>query len=127
MPQDFTRIGLPSTGPGSLAKMPRRIAAIFIDWGCASLLSYAFFRYENIATLAIFTATQYLFVLFFNASLGHLICRLRLVRLERPAPVGAWKSLIRVLLLVLVIPVAVWDADGRGLHDKLAGTALINR
>jgi len=82
---------------------------------------------ENLATLLIFSATQYLFYVFFNASLGQLIAGLRLVRLDKPFAVGPWKALIRVALLVLVIPVAVWDADGRGLHDKLAGTALIKR
>ncbi|MFM7030788.1 MAG: RDD family protein [Micrococcales bacterium] len=127
MAKTLNRIGLPVSGPGSLATMPRRVLAIFIDWGCASLLSYAFFQYDNVATLLIFVATQYLFVLFFNASLGHLLAGLRVIRLDRPAPVGAWKSLIRVVLLALVIPVAVWDADGRGLHDKIAGTALIRR
>lgn len=127
MPQNTTRLGLPLNGRGSLAKMPRRILAIAFDWGCARLMSYAFFGDENLATLLIFSATQYLFYVFFNASLGQLIAGLRLVRLDKPFAVGPWKALIRVALLVLVIPVAVWDADGRGLHDKLAGTALIRR
>jgi len=127
MPQNTTRLGLPVSGPGSLAKMPRRILAITIDWGCARLMSYAFFGDDNLATLLIFSATQYIFYVFVNASLGQLVAGSRLIRIDKPIAIGPWKSLVRVALLVLVIPVAVWDADGRGLHDKLAGTALIRR
>jgi uncharacterized RDD family membrane protein YckC len=41
-------------------------------------------------------------------------------------PVGLLWSLVRTLLLVLVIPALVWDRDYRGLHDRAAGTVVIN-
>jgi uncharacterized RDD family membrane protein YckC len=41
--------------------------------------------------------------------------------------VGLYKAFLRALLLCLVIPVSIWDADNRGLHDKAAGTVLIRR
>jgi uncharacterized RDD family membrane protein YckC len=28
-------------------------------------------------------------------------------------------------LLLLLVPAVIWDRDGRGLHDKLAGTLLV--
>jgi hypothetical protein len=28
-------------------------------------------------------------------------------------------------LLCIVIPAVIWDADHRGLHDKIAGTVLV--
>ena len=31
------------------------------------------------------------------------------------------------LLLVLVIPAVVMDEDGRGLHDRAAGTVVVRR
>jgi hypothetical protein len=34
---------------------------------------------------------------------------------------------VRTALLLLVIPAVVWDADGRGLHDRVAGTAIVRR
>ena len=34
-----------------------------------------------------------------------------------------WGS--RTALLVIIIPVLVWDSDQRGFHDKIAGTVLI--
>jgi hypothetical protein len=36
------------------------------------------------------------------------------------------KSLIRTVLIVLVIPPLLADAEGRGLHDRLAKTKIIN-
>jgi hypothetical protein len=36
-----------------------------------------------------------------------------------------WRPIVRTLLLIVVIPAVVWDADQRGLHDKAAGTVLI--
>ena len=49
---------------------------------------------------------------------------LDVVRLDG-AWVGLWRPIVRTLLLVLVIPAVIFDADQRGLHDKLAGTVLI--
>ncbi|MEY4301088.1 MAG: hypothetical protein RJA30_239, partial [Actinomycetota bacterium] len=40
---------------------------------------------------------------------------------------GFYAATIRTLLLLLVIPVAIWDADSRGLHDKAAKTVLVRR
>ena len=33
---------------------------------------------------------------------------------------GAGAVLVRTVLLLLVVPAAVWDRDTRGLHDKAA-------
>ncbi|PZU30429.1 MAG: RDD family protein, partial [Microbacterium sp.] len=39
--------------------------------------------------------------------------------------VGLWRPIVRTLLLCLVIPAVIWDADQRGVHDKAAGTVLL--
>jgi len=119
------RLGLNQTGSGSLATMPRRIAAICIDWGCALLVSHAFFTDDSTATLAIFALMQWLLTGTLGFSFGHRLLGLRLVRTDLSSRPGPWKALLRVALLCLVIPVAVWDADNRGLHDKAAGTILV--
>jgi len=28
-------------------------------------------------------------------------------------------------MLALLVPALIWDADGRGVHDRLTGTAVI--
>ncbi|AYF98989.1 RDD family protein [Protaetiibacter intestinalis] len=122
------RLGLPETGPRSVARLGRRIAALVIDWAIAYLLSWAFFPTPDgtapFVTLGIFAALQFLFLLIVNGSVGHLLLRMRLVPL-RGGYLGAWRPLVRTVLLCLVIPAAIWDRDQRGLHDKAAGTVLV--
>lgn len=121
------RLGLPQAGRGSLAKMPRRIFAICIDWASAMLISHAFFKDDSWATLLIFAALQVAFILIIGASVGHWICGLRLIRKTPKRTIGVVQAVVRTVLVCLVIPVAVWDADSRGLHDKAADTILVRR
>lgn len=123
------RIGLPESGSGSLATMPRRIGAIVVDWGIALLISHAFFGDNSWATLFIFGGMQFLLVGTVGYSFGHRLFGMQVVTLggSKKGYVGLYKSFIRALLLCLVIPVSIWDADNRGLHDKAAGTVLIRR
>lgn len=120
------RLGLPESGPRSIARLGRRVAALAIDWACAVIVSIAVFQYDPLATLAVFAAVQVVFLLFLNASPGHLIMGMRVVP-ERPAPLGLWRPFVRTLLLCLVIPAVIWDRDQRGLHDRLIGTLLVRR
>ena len=118
------RLGAPESGPGSVGRPGRRILALLIDWAIASLLSFAFFRYDSWATLGIFAVLQYLFIPTIGGSIGHRIVGLRLVALNG-AWVGLWRPLVRTVLLCIVIPAIVWDSDQRGFHDKVAGTVLL--
>lgn len=120
------RLGRPAAGSGSIARVGRRLAALAIDWGSAVVISIAFFRYDAGATLVVFAAAQIAFLPTLSASPGHAILGLRLVRVDG-GWVGVWRPVVRTLLLVLVIPAAVWDRDQRGLHDKAAGTVLVRR
>lgn len=118
------RIGLPQTGRGSLATPGRRVWAILIDWACAVLISVAFFAYDPIATLAVFAIVQVVFIPTIGGSPGHRVLGMRVQRLGGTWT-GLWRPIVRTLLLVLVIPAVIWDADNRGLHDKAAGTVLV--
>ena len=122
------RIGLPESGPGSLAKMPRRIGALVVDWAMALLLSSAFFKGDSMVTLLIFGAMQFILLGTLGYSFGHRLFGLRLLRQagsQWTPYVGLLKAAIRTVLLCLVIPATIWDADNRGLHDKAAGTVLV--
>ena len=118
------KLGLPETGPRSIARLGRRIGALVVDWGLSVLVSVAFFQYDALATLGIFALTQVLFLMFVSGSIGHVVFRMRVVPLAG-GWIGAWRPLVRTLLLCVVIPAVVWDRDQRGLHDKAAGTVLV--
>lgn len=120
------RLGLPNSGPRSVGRFGRRLAAIAIDWALAVLISVAFFRYDALATLGIFAVLQIVFIALLSGSVGHLIVGLRLVPLST-GWVGVWRPAVRTVLLCLGIPALIWDRDQRGLHDKVAGTVLVRR
>ena len=120
------RLGLPASGPRSVGRLGRRIAALVIDWGTAVLVSVAFFQYQAWATLAIFAGVQVLFLLTINASPGHLLLGMRVVPIAG-GYLGLWRPFARTLLLCLVIPALIWDLDQRGIHDRLVGTVLVRR
>jgi len=118
------RLGLPESGSGSLARIGRRVAALFIDWGLSMIVSEAFFAGNSTATLVIFALQQWILVATIGYSVGHRIMKLQ-VRSLSGGYVGLWRSLIRIGLILLVIPATIWDADNRGLHDKAANTVLV--
>ncbi len=122
------RLGLPASGPRSIARFGRRVAGLFIDWAPAYFLSWSFFPGENGAdpfiTLGIFAVLQYVFLITLNGSIGHLVLGMRVVPITG-GYLGFLRPLLRTLLLCLLIPALLWDADQRGFHDKLPGTVLV--
>jgi uncharacterized RDD family membrane protein YckC len=122
------RLGLPDSGPGSVGRVGRRIAAIAIDWASATLIALLFAPYSSVLhswlTLAIFALMQVLFIPTIGGSVGHRLLGMRVVPIAG-GWVGLWRPVVRTLLLVIVIPAIVWDSDQRGFHDKVAGTVLI--
>lgn len=121
------RLGLPDTGPRSVARIGRRFAAIAIDWAIASVLSLlvpAQGSAAAFATLGIFALLQIVFIPTIGGSIGHRVMGLRVVPLAG-GWVGWWRPILRTFLILLVIPVLVWDSDQRGFHDKIAGTVLV--
>jgi uncharacterized RDD family membrane protein YckC len=120
------RLGLPESGPRSIARLGRRIIAIVVDWATASLVGYVFFEGEAFAILAAFAVLQYVFIVTASGSIGHLLLGMRVVPL-RPQWIGVWRPAVRTLLLCLVIPAVIYNSDQRGLHDQFAGTVLVRR
>lgn len=118
------RLGLPERGRGSVARAGRRIVGICIDWGLAVLVSWAFFAYDASATLAIFAVMQYVLVITLGGSVGHVVLGMRVRPLTR-GYVSLWRPALRIVLLCLVVPAVVWNADQRGLHDVFSGTVLV--
>ena len=120
------RLGLPESGPRSIARLGRRLVALAIDWTLSILVSVAFFSYDAVATLAIFAVAQIVFISSLNGSVGHLVVGLRVVPMAG-GWVGVLRPIGRTLLLCIVIPAVIWDRDQRGMHDRLVGTVLVRR
>ncbi len=121
------RLGLPEDGSGSMATTGRRVVALFIDWFAALIISRALVgtpqtSLESFATLGIFFVEVTLLTWMTGASFGQRLVGLRVVGLQRR--LGFTGAAVRTLLICLVIPPLVWDADGRGLHDKAVGSVV---
>jgi uncharacterized RDD family membrane protein YckC len=118
------RLGLPEDGAGSVAPFVRRIGAVFVDWTLSLFIVRGLFGGNEWATLALFGVANLLLVGTLGTGVGGRLFRLRVARLDRghPAPAAV---LIRTVLLCLAIPALIWDRDGRGLHDKAAGTVVL--
>ncbi|REF34946.1 RDD family protein [Thermasporomyces composti] len=128
------RLGLPETGRGSLAGWGARITALLVDWLLANLAALGIVRDDAVwqapvtaldfLPLALFGLQVWLMTGFVGASIGQRVRHLLVVRLDGQ-PVGLARALLRTVLILLVLPPLVVDSDGRGLHDKLAGTVLV--
>ncbi len=128
------RLGLPESGPGSLAPMGRRLGALMIDWliayGLAALaLRLGAFSEHALATavLVIWFVLGVVAVRLFGFTPGQLALGLQVVVLGRGLPVGIGRAVVRGLLVGTVIPALFTDWDGRGLQDRLTGTAVVRR
>ena len=128
------RLGLPESGPGSLATMGRRLAALMIDWliayGLAALaMAFGVFseRMLSTAVLVIWLVLGLVAVRLFSFTPGQLALGLQVAAVDGRLPIGIGRLAVRGLLLATVIPALFSDSDGRGLHDRLSGTAVVRR
>jgi uncharacterized RDD family membrane protein YckC len=109
-----------------VARAGRRILALCIDWGLSYLIAHMLFGDNSMAILGIFALEQMLLVGTLGFSIGHRIAGIQVVRLDG-GPAGLLAGVVRALLLCLVVPAAVVDADHRGLHDRAMKTILVRR
>ena len=106
----------------------RRLAAYVIDAAASVLVARAFTdppgTAYGTAVFAAYTIEKFLLTALTGASLGQRLVGIE-VRTLDGTPVGFRRAAIRTVLLLLIIPVVVIDREGRGLHDRLAGTRLV--
>jgi uncharacterized RDD family membrane protein YckC len=129
------RLGMPREGAGSMGRFGRRLVGAIIDWTACQLIAAALFsvplpfagvasRGDTTILLALFALENLLLLSTTGYTLGHRIVGLRVLSLDgqRARP---FQVLVRTVLLCLFLPALFWDKDGRGLHDKAAGTLIL--
>ncbi|WP_445165732.1 RDD family protein [Mycolicibacterium sp. Dal123E01] len=128
------KLGLPESGPRSLARTGRRFIALLIDWliayGLGALgMSLGIVSISTLSTavLAIWLVLGVLAVRLFGFTPGQYALGLMVVSVDNRQYVGSGRAIGRGLLLSLVIPGLFTDADGRGLQDRLTATAVVRR
>lgn len=119
------RLGLPESGRGSIAGIGRRLAAYALDALLCNLVALAVFGERTAWNIfAVFAVEVLVLTALGGATAGMRITRLRIVKLDGRRV--TWPAaLVRTGLLLLLVPALVWDRDGRGLHDRAAGTVVL--
>jgi uncharacterized RDD family membrane protein YckC len=128
------RLGLPQSGPKSLARMGRRFAALFVDWliayGLAALaMSFGLVSMATLSTavLLIWFMLGAVSVRLFGFTPGQFALGLMVVPVDGRQHVGFGRAVVRGVLIAVVIPALITDADMRGLQDKVTNTAVVRR
>jgi hypothetical protein len=133
-------LGLPELGPGSLARMGRRLVALMVDWsiavglaglavpfGLARTVPYLISgNWINTASV-IWLVLGMLAVRLFEFTPGQLALGLRVASVDGRLHVGLGRAAARVVLIAFVIPALFVDVDGRGIQDRVTGTAVVRR
>lgn len=127
-------LGLPERGPRSLARMGRRVAALLVDWllsyGLAALaMTFGLISLNLLPTavLVIWLVLGAVAVRLFEFTPGQFVVGLRVVSVDRRVHVGLGRAAVRGVMIAIVIPALFVDADGRGLQDRVTGTAVVCR
>jgi uncharacterized RDD family membrane protein YckC len=132
------RLGLPESGPASLAQPGARIGAWIVDALLSALVAALFVevihqeRHRDFAqrlpgywSLIPFALDYILGMLFAGRTLGMYLFGLRIIRVDRNEAVNPWRAVVRTVLLMLLVPAVIFDKDGRGLHDRYSDTAVV--
>jgi uncharacterized RDD family membrane protein YckC len=135
-PNDYPgqRLGLPPSGSGSLVGWSRRIGALVLDWliayGLSALLmSLGLVSIEMLSTavLVVWLVLGIVSVRLFGFTPGQAALGLRVASVDHRVHVGVGRAAVRGVLVALVVPPLFTDSDGRGLQDKVTGTAIVRR
>jgi uncharacterized RDD family membrane protein YckC len=133
-------LDLPESGSGSLAGLGRRLVALLVDW----FIAYGLARLT--VTFGLMTTGQFLYgqagaatvlatwlllgvvaVRLFQFTPGQFVLGLRVASVDERLNVGLGRALIRGVLIAFVIPALFVDVDGRGIQDRVTGTAVVRR
>jgi uncharacterized membrane protein (DUF485 family) len=114
--------------------MGRRLAALMMDWlisyGLAALaMAFGAFSERTLATavLVIWFLLGLVAVRLFSFTPGQLALGLQVASVDGRLPVGIGRLAVRGLLIAMVVPALFTDSDGRGIHDRRTGTAMVRR
>jgi uncharacterized RDD family membrane protein YckC len=120
-------LGLPPAGPGSVASFGRRAAALAIDCVLSTLVALLFTRPEppRLWSAGVLFIAYTFFIGFFGQTPGMRLMGIGCVRLSDGAPLGVPRAALRALLLQLLVPALVIDRNGRGWHDRAAGSIVL--
>ena len=129
------RFGVPADGPGSVAGKGVRLGALLIDLIVASLATSLFVRMDIQSPAVMASFNRWAILVWFlltvvlvsvaGFTVGMALLGIRVMRVDGTAMVGPLRAIPRTVLVGVIIPAVIWDADGRAIHDRLTGTIVV--
>jgi uncharacterized RDD family membrane protein YckC len=129
------RLGLPKEGPGAVAGRGARFGALIIDLVLMALATSLFVEYDinqpdvmrqfNLVAGVVWFVITVAMVGLFGFTPAKLLLGMQVVRIDGTTMVNPLRAFFRTLLVALLVPAAIMDADSRGLHDRVTGTVVV--
>jgi uncharacterized RDD family membrane protein YckC len=121
------RGGPVGSGPDAIAPFGPRLGAFLIDVVASALVAGLFTapQLPRNRSLLVFAVVYFGFTVLSQRTPGMYLMRLAVVRVDRRAPIGLWRALVRTVGVILVVPALLRDRRGRSVHDRLTQTAVI--
>ena len=124
--------GIPKEGPGSLASLFSRMGALLIDWIICMVLAWLITLQTDVLghystlTWLLFLVWRTVSVWLFAQSPGHAVMGIGVGRIDKSDErVGFVRALVRTFFTLFLFPPIIQDTDGRGMHDRATGTAVV--
>jgi uncharacterized RDD family membrane protein YckC len=129
-----SRLGLPATGPGSVASTLRRVIAFLLDLAVGVLIGGVVVLFlsdvsplqRSLANNLAFALQMVVLQALTGQSMGMRLVGIRVRRLAVDGPIGLLPALLRTALLAMLVPALIFDRDRRGLHDRAASTVVVD-
>ncbi|GAA4599514.1 putative RDD family membrane protein YckC [Actinoplanes octamycinicus] len=105
----------------------RRLIALLIDWVLCLLVASLYASPDRVAwpPVVLLILVNTVFLGLFGQTPGMRLTRIRCVAYADGGAIGLLRGLYRGLLLALLIPALIADDEGRGLHDRAAGSIVV--
>jgi uncharacterized RDD family membrane protein YckC len=105
----------------------RRFVALLIDWVLCLLISSIFGdpRRDSWIPLVVLVVEYAFFIGLFAQTPGMYVRSIRCVSVTTGGPIGIPRAALRGILLCLVIPAVIMDSGRRGVHDRAAGSVVV--
>jgi uncharacterized RDD family membrane protein YckC len=112
---------------GRQVSLFRRMAGVTIDWlACYLIVSGFNVGFGSFSVLILFFLQMTVLTAFGGASFGHRLMGMKVVRFNDGGAPTPLQALIRSALICTVFLAITYDDNGRGIHERISGTYLIN-
>jgi uncharacterized RDD family membrane protein YckC len=115
-------------GTAEPASLAARLGALVVDWMLCVLIARIFGPINERPWLAsVVLIAEYAVLLgIFGQTPGMALTKVRVVSVPEGGPIGVLRGFVRGVLLALLVPALIMDADRRGLHDKAARSIALS-